>query len=258
MRHGLMLRKLHAPADAVDVALAAAEAGFETLYLGERHFDAADGFANAFAVAAAISGRLQRARIGVAPALGMEHPLRLVEQANMLDILTDGRSLVVVSDRLEPRQYAAFGLPVPRNGLLEDFLHHLEQAWSWEYREDGRPLEFHSGPYMAKMAGRIMPTRRPRVALETDSNPGVRDAARRGWLIQLRVTSLAHARQLMDSYREALASAGHSARVVDDCLDGVTVVVGESSSVSVSELRTSGVAEARFDIPLEDAIRMVR
>jgi alkanesulfonate monooxygenase SsuD/methylene tetrahydromethanopterin reductase-like flavin-dependent oxidoreductase (luciferase family) len=253
-----MLRRQREPIEAVDAALAAAEAGFETLYLGEGHFDASDGFANAFAVAAAVSGRLRRARIGVAPALGMEHPLRIVEQANMLDILTGGRSLVVVSDRLEPRQYAAFGLPVPRNGLLEDLLQHLEEAWSWEYREDGLPLEFHSGPYVAKMAGRIMPTRRPRVALETDSEPGVRDAAQRGWPVQLRLTSLGQAQGLLGTYREALTSAGHTARLVEDCLDGVTVVMGERVSVSADELTSSGASEVRFDLPLADAIRMAR
>jgi hypothetical protein len=61
----------------------------------------------------------------------------------------------------------------------------------------------------------------------------------------------------MDTYREALTSAGHSARVVEDCLDGVTAVVGGRVSVSIGELESLGVAEARFDVPLEHAIRMV-
>jgi alkanesulfonate monooxygenase SsuD/methylene tetrahydromethanopterin reductase-like flavin-dependent oxidoreductase (luciferase family) len=258
MRRGLMLRGLREPAEAVDVALAAAEAGFETLYVGERHLDATDGFANAFAVAAALSGRLRRMRIGVAPAIGMEHPLRVVEQANMLDILTRGRSLLVVSDRLEPRQYAAFGLPVPRNGLLEDLLQHLEDAWSWEYQEDGPPLEFHSGPYAAKMAGRIMPAGRPGVALETDSERGVRDAARRGWAVQLRLTNFGQARGLIDAYRQTLTSAGHGARVVENGRDGLTVVVADRTGVSMDELESLGGAEVRFDVPLAEAIRMVR
>jgi alkanesulfonate monooxygenase SsuD/methylene tetrahydromethanopterin reductase-like flavin-dependent oxidoreductase (luciferase family) len=260
MRHGLMLRTQRGPAEAIDVALAAEEAGFETLYVGERHFNARDGFANAFAVAAAISGRLRRTWIGVAPALGMEHPLRLVEQANALDLLTRGKSVLVLSDRLEPDQYRAFGLPVPRNGLFEELLQRLEDASAWDYQEDGPPLEFQSGPYAAKMAGRIMPagSRWKRFALETDSNLGVRDAARRGWAVHLRITDLECTRQLIGTYREVLTSSGHSERTVESCLDGLAVVVSEQVAQLRGDLETLGVAEVRFDLAPEAAIGLVR
>jgi alkanesulfonate monooxygenase SsuD/methylene tetrahydromethanopterin reductase-like flavin-dependent oxidoreductase (luciferase family) len=259
MRHSLMLRARarSGPADAIDMALAAEAARFHHVYLSESHFDAGDGFANPFAVAAAISGRLKGIWIGVVPAIGMEHPLRVVEQANMLNILTRGRSIVVLSDRLEPRQYAGFGLPVPRNGLLEDLFQHLETAWSWEYQEDGPPLEFRSGPYAAKMAGRIMPAACPRRALETDSDLGVRDAARRGWAVHLRFANVPHTRQLIDTYRQVLTSVGHNSRVVQDCLDGLAVVVGERFDASIAELENIGAAEVRFDLAPEAAIRIV-
>jgi alkanesulfonate monooxygenase SsuD/methylene tetrahydromethanopterin reductase-like flavin-dependent oxidoreductase (luciferase family) len=252
-----MLRARGDPAEAINLALAARDAGFHGVYVTERHLDSGDGFANAFAVAAAISGRLERTVIGVVPSLGMEHPLRVVEQANMLNILTRGRSIVVLSDRLEPRQYAAFGLPVPRNGLLEDLVQHLEDAWSWDYQDDGPPLEFHNGPYAAKMAGRIMPASRPRLALETESEHGVRDAARRGWAIQLRVNHLEKTRKLIDTYRDVLSSTGHSFRIVQDCLDGVAVIVGERFEGSIAELERIGAAEVRFDFAPEAAIRIV-
>ena len=254
---GLTLRARAGPAEAVDVALAAEAAGFDRLYVGERHFDTGDGFANAFAVAAAISGRLRRASIGVAPAIGMEHPLRLVEQANMLSILTRGRSTIVLSDALEPRQYASFGMPVPRNGLFEDLLQHLEEAWSWDFQEDGPALEFHSGAYAAKMAGRIMPAACPRLALETDSDVGVRDAARRGWAIHLRADTLERARAMIATYRAALAAAGHSTHMFEDGLNGVTVVLDDPSLASVAEVEALGAAEVRVDLPLDHAIRLV-
>jgi alkanesulfonate monooxygenase SsuD/methylene tetrahydromethanopterin reductase-like flavin-dependent oxidoreductase (luciferase family) len=261
MRRGLMLRAQNGAARAaIELASTAEDAGFDTVYVTESHLGSARGFANAFAVAAAMSGRLRRASIGVLPALGMEHPLRLVEQANMLNLLTDGRSLVVLSDSLEPRQYAAFGLPVPRNGLLEELVQDLEDAWawSWNYQEDGPPLEFHSGPYASKMAGRIMPAACPRVAFETDSEAGVRDAAIRGRPLHLRAASLELAKGLLETYREVVTSVGHTPRVVQDCLDGLTVVVGHQFPWSIPELETMGVAEVRFDVAPEPASGILR
>lgn len=258
MRHGLMLHTRSGPAEAVEGALAAEEAGFHSLYVGERHFNAtAAGFANAFAVAAAISGRLQRMCIGVIPAIGMEHPLRLVEQANMLGVLTHGTSRVVLSDKPEPRQYAAFGLPVPCNGQFEDLLQHVQEAWSWDYQEDGPPLEFSSAAFTTRMAGRIMPAGCPRLALETDGDPGIRDAARWGWAVHLRVTDLARTRHLIETYRAVLTSSSHSVSTVEDCLDGLAVVVGKQFAPSRAELESLGAAEVRFDVPLTEAIRML-
>jgi alkanesulfonate monooxygenase SsuD/methylene tetrahydromethanopterin reductase-like flavin-dependent oxidoreductase (luciferase family) len=262
MRLGVTLRAPGGPAHAVDMALEAEDAGFRAVYVPERHFDAADGFSNPFAVAAAISGRLRQAWLGVVPAIGMEHPLRVVEQANMLDLLTGGRSLIVLSEVLEPRQYASFGLPVPRNGLFQDLLQHMENAWSWDYQEEGPPLEFSSGAYAAKMAGRIMPMAWPRRALETDTDMGVRDAARRGWAIQLRITDVERARLLLDAYREVLTSVHHHARVVQQCLDGNTLVWADSAETwdgdMLRNLDAIGIAEVRFDLPIEDALAMAR
>jgi alkanesulfonate monooxygenase SsuD/methylene tetrahydromethanopterin reductase-like flavin-dependent oxidoreductase (luciferase family) len=262
MRLGVTLRAPGGPVEAIEMALEAEAAGFHTLYLPERHFDSADGFANPFAVAAAISGRLRRAWLGVVPAIGMEHPLRVVEQANMLDLLTRGRSVIVLSEAPEPRQYASFGLPVPRNGLFEDLLQHMQDAWSWDFQEDGPPLKFSSGAYASKLAGRIMPAARPRRALETDSELGVRDAARRGWAIQVHINDLEHARRLIDVYREVVTSAHHPAGVVEECLDGIALVQDDAferwDGVPLRDLDGIGVAEVRFDLPLKAALAMAR
>jgi len=133
VRLGITLRPDGGLTNVIDAAHAAEDAGFQSVYVAEGHFGSADGFANPFAVAAAISSRVRAAWVGVIPAIGLDHPLRLVEHANMLDLLTRGRSLMVLSDAFEPRQYAAFGLPVPRNGLFDDLLQRLDDAWSWDY-----------------------------------------------------------------------------------------------------------------------------
>ena len=260
MRLGLTLAPHSTSAldHAIDLAVAAEQAGFETIYVPERHFDAAAGFANPYAVAAAISSRLQHAWLGVRPTLGLQHPLRLVEQSNLLDVLTHGRSIVVLGERSDDLQYQAFGLPTPRDGLWEDQLDKIVRAGSWQYREDGPPLEFTSGPYSARMAGRIMPVARrrphPLMARETDSEVIVVDVARRGWPVQLRASELEQARRLTEVYRTELLSADHSPATVDECLRWLVVVVEVTPDSRESErarwrsqLTECGVAEIRLD-----------
>src|SRR5690348_14938849 len=126
MRLGLTLQSGSGNlAEAIQTAVAAEREGVDTMYVVERHFEPEHGYANAFAVAAALSGRLQRAWIGVLPALGLEHPLRVVEQGNLLDLLMRGRCLIVIADATHRPQYDAFGLPAPHNDLVEDLLHRM-------------------------------------------------------------------------------------------------------------------------------------
>lgn len=231
----------------LDLAAAAERAGFESIYLTERHFAAIGGFANPFAVASAVASRLQHAWLGVRPALGLEHPLRVVEQSNLLDVLTGGRSVVVLGDELDPNQYSAFGLSTPRDGLVDRML----DAWSFHFDEDAPPLEFSSGPFSARMAGRLMPapcrTPHPLLARETDSPQVVIDAARRGWSVQLRGP---RPRTLAEAYRNELIRHAHPNSTLDECLRWLVVVL-PVASVDVQPVLNGweelGVAEVRLD-----------
>lgn len=233
----------------LDDAVAAERAGIETLYVAEHHFDLQAGYSNAFAVAAALGGVVRHAWIGVRPAIGLEHPLRLVEQSNMLDLLTRGRCLIVLADADDPLQYEAFGLPTPANGLLEDLIQHMDDAWTWEYREDGPPLDFHSGAYESRMAGRIMPAAcrkpRPLLAREARTEAEALDAARRGWPVQVRDLRLLHV------YRSGLASADLPEPVVSECVERLTVCATVRAPLEIGPLvrqfEPYAVAELRLD-----------
>jgi alkanesulfonate monooxygenase SsuD/methylene tetrahydromethanopterin reductase-like flavin-dependent oxidoreductase (luciferase family) len=255
MRLGLTLATSALPGDALQAAIAAEQAGVETIYVVERHFDPDAGFANPFAVAAALSACVQHAWIAVQPAIGLEHPLRIVEQSNALDVLTRGRCLIVLADAAEALQYDAFGLPLPGNGLLEDLLLQMEHAWAWQFHDDENapPLEFQSGPFAARMAGRIMPsayrTPRPLIARETDTEAGVREAARRGWALHLR--HVADAEHLVPLYLEQLVLAGLSSSSVDALRDRVTVSVDTPEPSQMRRLAECGVAEVRVEASSE-------
>lgn len=244
--------------ETVRAAVAAERMGVHTLYLVERHFDPEVGYANAFAVAAAVSGVLERAWIGVQPMLGLDHPLRLVEQSNMLDVLMRGRCVIVLTDAADAPQYRAFGLPTPQNGLLEDLLHQMEAAWAWQFKEDGPPLDFQSGRFAARMAGRIMPSPyrmpRPLLVRETDTEVGVLEAARHGWAVHLRDTK--HVKDLVDVYRRELSSIGTAP--VTALLDRLSVRLETRPDPSeLRHLAECGIAEVRLDTPSQDTLKSV-
>jgi len=248
--------------EAVQEAELAERAGVDTIYVVERHFDPGVGYANAFAVAAALSGRLQRAWVAVQPAIGLEHPLRIVEQSNMLDVLMRGRCMIVSADAVDAQQYEGFGLPVPHNGLFEDLVQHMEHAWTWHFQEDGPPLEFSSGAFAARMAGRIMPSAhrkpRPLLAREARSPEEVREAARHGWALQLR--SGDHAQELLALYLEELSSNDLPQSTVEELRERITVCVqGAPEPAPFRQLAACGVAALRVDAAfLETAVELVR
>ncbi len=257
MRVGVTLRNCSANlGQVIQTALAAERAGVDTVYVVEQHFDPDGGYANAFAIGAALSGRLQRAWVGVQPTIGLEHPLRVVEQSNMLDLLTRGRCLIVFAETTHTPQYDAFGLPVPQNGLFEDLLHQMEEAWAWKFSEDGPPLEFRSGPFAARMAGRIMPSTRPMLARGTNTEAGVIEAARHGWALQL--PDRDDVEHLVHVYRRELASKGHPPSLVDTLWDRVTVRVECLPEPSkVRQLAECGVAEVRLDNASDESLQNV-
>ncbi|MBV8086153.1 MAG: LLM class flavin-dependent oxidoreductase [Chloroflexi bacterium] len=235
----------------VDVARAAEVAGFSTLYVGERHFDSETGFANAFAIAAALACRLTGAWIGVRPAIGLDHPLRLVEQSNALDLLTAGRCLIVLADEFDSDAVTAFGLP---RGGGEPLIDAAATAWDHEYQEDGPALELHAGSFAARMAGRLMPApfrqRHPVLALETPSEAGVQAAAQRGWALQLNASNPAEVQHLAGVYRRALAAAAHPLAVTELCLDRLTAVAatrGDDVAGLIRGYEGAEVAELRLD-----------
>jgi len=261
MRLGLTLTTDPAASfgDAIKTAVAAEQAGFATIYLTERHFVSGAAFANPYAVAAAISGELQYAWLGVRPIIGLDHPLRLVEQTNLLHVLTRGRCVVVIDDDLDSAQYDAFGLPTPRNGLFEHLVEQMLDAWTFHFEEDGQPLEFQSGTYAARMAGRIMPApwrqTRPLLAREVAAEDAALDAARRGWPIQLRGVAPDRIAALIASYRETLTSAGHSESTVQDCLHWLVVSVdvtdlpADRLTPLLRDVERHGASEVRLDPP---------
>jgi alkanesulfonate monooxygenase SsuD/methylene tetrahydromethanopterin reductase-like flavin-dependent oxidoreductase (luciferase family) len=118
VRMGLMLRVTgeRGPAalyrEAVELAVAAEELGFEVIWLTQHHFGSAGSpMPSPLLLLAAIAERTKSIRLGTSVITATaENPIRVAEDAAVLDVLSGGRVELGLGAAVGPDTLAAFGL----------------------------------------------------------------------------------------------------------------------------------------------------
>jgi alkanesulfonate monooxygenase SsuD/methylene tetrahydromethanopterin reductase-like flavin-dependent oxidoreductase (luciferase family) len=102
--------------DYVELFVAAEELGFDSGWVAQHHFDADAGrLPSPFPFLAAVAERTRKIRLGTAVVtLPLEDPLRVAEDAAVLDALSGGRVELGVGSGTDPAVFAAFGKDVER------------------------------------------------------------------------------------------------------------------------------------------------
>ena len=97
--------------DYVELFVAAEQLGFDSGWVAQHHFDATAGqLPSPFPFLAAVAERTRRIRLGTAVVtLPLEDPLRVAEDAAVLDALSGGRLELGVGSGTDPSVFAAFG-----------------------------------------------------------------------------------------------------------------------------------------------------
>jgi len=117
------LSHLHGPQEAsqhyrdyVELFVAAEELGFDSAWVAQHHFDASAGrLPSPFTFLAAVAERTSRIRLGTAVVtLPLEDPLRVAEDAAVLDALSGGRVELGVGSGADPAVFTAFGKDLGR------------------------------------------------------------------------------------------------------------------------------------------------
>lgn len=173
---------LRAPAfgaDPADLYAAALEmcswadtAGFDCVRFLEHH-GSDDGYCpSPLVMAAAAAARTSRIRIRVrALILPLHDPLRIAEDAAVVDVISRGRLELVVAAGYVQSEFAMFGRALAdRPVLVEEGVQVLKQAWT------GEPFDYHGRPALVA----LRPHRRPRppIVLGGSSPAAARRAAR--------------------------------------------------------------------------------
>jgi putative FMN-dependent luciferase-like monooxygenase len=105
--------------------------GFDSAWVAQHHFNADEGGLPApFVFLAQVAARTQRIRLGTGiVTLPMELPIRVAEDASVLDLLSGGRLELGVGPGGNPAAFAAFGLDnAQRRGVFDAHLSMLRDA----------------------------------------------------------------------------------------------------------------------------------
>lgn len=165
-------------ADRYAAALAMAEwadrIGFVSLTLSEHH-GSPDGYLpSPLPMAAAMAARTERISIQIAAMVAAFHdPIRLAEDAAVVDLLSEGRLELVIANGYVAEEFAMFGVPMgERVARTTEVIETLRQAWTGEpFEFRGRTVRVTPRPHRAKG---------PKLALGGSSDAAARRAARLG------------------------------------------------------------------------------
>ena len=138
--------------DAVTLAQAAEGNGFDAFWVSEHH-GFADGYLpSPLVLLGALAATTDRLLLGAGVALApLHHPLRLAEDAAVVDQISGGRLVLGLGLGYAEHEYAAFGIDTARRGaVLSDLVPFLRRAWTG--------VEFDwSGPAYAGRGLRVTP-----------------------------------------------------------------------------------------------------
>jgi alkanesulfonate monooxygenase SsuD/methylene tetrahydromethanopterin reductase-like flavin-dependent oxidoreductase (luciferase family) len=98
--------------ETLDLAVAADELGYDVFWVAQHHLQVDAGLLSSpFPFLAVVAERTRRIRVGTAVVtISFEHPLRLAEDAAVVDLLSGGRLELGVGSGSEPDAFAAFGV----------------------------------------------------------------------------------------------------------------------------------------------------
>lgn len=221
MRFGLVLPIARADGDVARLlgelaaeARAAQRAGFDAVLLPEFHqARGAGAVVSPLLVLAHLAVHAPGTRVGTAVLAGpLHHPVRLAEDAIMLDHLTGGRLVLGLGIGHQKVDFAAFGVPHARRAqVLDEVLDVLDASFSGEpFVHEGRHLRVTS----VGITPRPLTRPRPEIWIGAHSGSGLDRAARRAdrWLAdpQRDVPTIA---RLAKEYRARCAAHGTTPRV---------------------------------------------
>jgi len=136
------------------------ELGFESVWLPEHHFAIYGMLGNPLTMAAAISQRTHQMKIGTAiMVLPFQHPLRVAEDAALVDSLSGGRLMLGVGRGYQPPEFKGFGVAQEDSReMFEESFEILRRALAGEkFAFDGKywqiqePTEIFPKPMQKKM-----------------------------------------------------------------------------------------------------------
>lgn len=147
--------------------------GFDGVVISTHHGSPDNYCPTPFVAAAAIAARTEHVRISPVLALPLFHPLRVAEDAAVVDLISNGRLDLILGAGYRQEEFAMFGVDRSKRGaLMEEGVAALRQAWT------GEPFEFRGETVL--VTPRPLQRPGPRLIMGGWSKAAARRAARIG------------------------------------------------------------------------------
>jgi alkanesulfonate monooxygenase SsuD/methylene tetrahydromethanopterin reductase-like flavin-dependent oxidoreductase (luciferase family) len=162
-----------------DLMVQAEELGFDAVWMAEHHFHRYCVTPDPLVLATHVAARTKRIRIGTAAnVVTLNHPLRIAEQAAMLDCLSGGRVDIGLAKGYGPREFAGYG--VDQREAKERQIEAIEIIMGALTQEGFTYTGKHfQVPYPVTLRPRLVQKPYPRVALATGGTPDTLELAGR-------------------------------------------------------------------------------
>ncbi len=210
--------------------------GFESVWLPEHHFAVYGMLGNPLVFAAAVAQRTKEMRIGTAVVLlPFQHPLRLAEDAALVDTMSGGRLMLGVGRGYQPLEFNGFGVDQGKSSaMFEESFPILKQALSGEEVQlDG---EFWKINEPTAIFPKPLQQPHPPFYLASVSSRSLEVAARHGMslLRAPQFSNLDSVNAAFDVYTGKLVEHGHDPASLDQPLS-IRVYVAETNEEAKAE-----------------------
>ncbi|GAB3495359.1 LLM class flavin-dependent oxidoreductase [Nocardiopsis coralliicola] len=226
---------------AVAAAVAAEEAGFDSVWFAEHHFMPYGRCPSAVALAAFALGRTRRIAVGTAVSvLATAHPVALAEQAALLDQVGQGRFRLGVGRGQPLIDLDVFGTGLGRWEAAEESLDLLlDAARGGPVRADAPPFASPEAPWEVRIAPDPRTRPHPPVLLAASSQSSLAMAAERGLPVLLGM------HQTGPQQAESLAAYGRLAAAAGSA-SGTSAAPGHVVTAVAHLADTTGQARAEL------------
>ncbi len=205
----------------LEQAALADQLGFDSIWIAEQHFSFERQCPSPFLLGTAVAMHTQQSKIGVYTTMSYTHPVRIAEDAAVLDVLCGGRLILCAGTGYRPDEFAAYGLTAKgKRGRLREILEILPLAWrdapfvyEGNYFRVPAPVEDEAAdgaPKAALLSVYPKPIQNPiPIWMAAFGNVGVRQAGRLGMPLYTSPIETLPQLQARDAlYREAMQEAG--------------------------------------------------
>lgn len=197
--------------DTLEEAVLAEELGFDSYWTAEHHFSAYGNVPSPLLLLTAVASRTSRVHLGSAVVLApFYHPVRLVEEAAMVDIISGGRLLLGLGRGYQPMEFEGYGIdPGTTRESLEKTIGLLCRTWGIGTDAGSGP----ESPAIPEVRVKPVQTPSPPVFLACISPDSFVRAGELGFhvLINPSITPLQALKENLDRYRESLTDHGYDA-----------------------------------------------